>query len=120
MSEETLQRAEERREGKGNGESKRYTQLNAGIQRITTRDKKSFLNEQCKEIEETNTMAKTSDLFKKTGDIKGTFHARMGTIKDRNGKHLIEGEDIKKRWHKYIEQYTSWCGHSPRARHPGV
>ena len=87
MSEEAFQIVEERGDVKGKGIKERYILLNAEIQRIPRRDKKPFLNEQCKEIEETNTMAKTSDLFKKTGDIKGTFHARMGTIKDRYGGH---------------------------------
>ena len=88
LSEEALQIAEERREAKGKGERERYTHLNAEFQRRARRDKKAFLNEQCKEIEENNRMGKTRDLFKKTGDIKGTFHARMGTIKDGNGKDL--------------------------------
>ena len=83
MSEEALQIAEERREAKGKKERERYFQLNAGLQRIAKRDKKAFLNEQCKEIEDNNRKGKTRDLFKKTGDIKGMFHARMGTIKDR-------------------------------------
>ena len=83
MSEKALQIVEERREAKGKGERERYIQLNAGLQRIAKRDKKAFLNEQCKEIEDNNRKGKTRDLFKKTGDIKGMFHARMGTIKDR-------------------------------------
>ena len=87
--------AEERREGKGRGERARYTQLNAEFQRIARRDNKAFLNEQCTEIEENKRMEKTRDLFKKTGDIKGTFHARMGTIKDRNHKDLTAAEEIK-------------------------
>ena len=87
--------AEERREGKGRGERARYTQLNAEFQRIARRDNKAFLNEQCTEIEENNRMEKTRDLFKKTGDIKGTFHARMSTIKDRNHKDLTAAEEIK-------------------------
>ena len=86
FSEEALQKAEERREVKGKGESKRYAQLNAEFQRIAKRDKKAFLSEQCNEIEENNTMGKTRDLIKKIGDTKGTFHAKMGIIKDRNGK----------------------------------
>ena len=88
----------------GTGERERYTQLNVEFQRIARRDKKAFLNEQCKEIEENNKMGKTRDLFKKTGDIKGTFHARMGTIKDRNSKDLTEAEEIKKRWQEYTEE----------------
>ena len=95
MSEEALQIAEERRELTGKGERERYPQLNAEFQRIARRDNKAFLNEQCTEIEENNRMEKTRDLFKKTGDIKGTFHARMGTIKDRNHKDLTAAEEIK-------------------------
>ena len=98
MSEETLQIAEERREVKSKGERERCIQLNAEFQRITRRHKKAFLNEQCKEIEENIRMRNTRDLVKKIGDIKGTFHARMGMIKDRNSKDLIEAEEIKKRW----------------------
>ena len=86
-----------RREVKGKGERERYTQLDAEIQRITGRDKKAFLREQCKEIEENNRMRKTRELFKKTGAIKGTFHARMGMIRDRNDKDLTETEEVKKR-----------------------
>ena len=82
----------------------RYTHLNAEFQRIGRRDKKAFLSDQCKEIEENNRMRKTRVLFKKTGNIKGTFHAKMGTIKDRNGMYLTEAEDIKKRWQEYIEE----------------
>ena len=90
MSEEDLQIAEERREAEGKRERERYTQLNAEFQRIARRDKKAYLNEQCKEIEENNRVGKTRDLFKKMRDIKETFHARMGTIKDRNSKDLTE------------------------------
>ena len=97
LSEEVLQIAEERRDSKSKGESKRYTQLNAEFQGIARRGKKDFLNEQCKEVEKSNRMGKTGDLFKKTGEIKETFHARMGTIKDRNGKDLTEAKEIKKR-----------------------
>ena len=89
---------------KGKGERERYTQLNAEFQRITRRDKKAFLNEQGKEIEEKNRMGNTRDLFKKIGDTKGTFHAKMGTIKDRNSKDLTEAEEIKKRWQEYTEE----------------
>ena len=96
LSEETLQIAEKRREAKGKGEKKRYTHLNAEFQRIARRDKKAFLSDQCKEIEESNRMGKTRDLFKKIRDTKGAFHAEMGTIKDRNGMDLTEAEDIKK------------------------
>ena len=105
MSEKALQIAEERREVKGKAERERYIQLNAEFQRIARRDKKAFLNEQCKEIEESNRMGKTRDPFKKTEDIKGTFHAKMGTIKDRNGKvDLTEAEEIKKRWQEHTEE----------------
>ena len=97
MSEEALQTAEERRELKGKGERERYTQLNAEFQRIARSYKKAFLSEQCKEIEENNRMGKARHLFKKIGDTKGTFHVKMGTIKDRNSKDLTEAEEIKKR-----------------------
>ena len=93
--------AEIKREVKGKGERERYTQLNAEFQRTAKGDKKAFLSEQCKEKEENNRMGKTGDLFKKIGDTKGTFHAEMGTIKDRNGKDLTETEEIKKRWQEY-------------------
>ena len=89
---------------KGKGEKERYTHLNAEFQRIPRRDKKAFLSDQCKEIEENNRMGKTRDLFKKTRDTKGTFRAKMGTIKDRNGMDLTEAEDIKKRWQEYTEE----------------
>ena len=104
MSEEALQRAEERREKKGKGERERYTQLNTEFQRIARRDKKAFLCEQRKEIEENNKMGKTRDLFKKIGAIKGIFHARMGIIKYRNGKGLTEAEETKKKWQEYTEK----------------
>ena len=104
MSDEALQIAEKRKDAKGRGEKERYTNLNAEFQRIPRRDKKVFLSDQCKEIEESNRMGKTRDLFKKTTDTKETFHAKIGTIKDRNGKDLIEAEDIKKRWHEYTEE----------------
>ena len=96
MSEEALQIAEERREAKSKGERERYAQLNAELQRIARRDKKAFLTDQYKEIQENSRMGKTRDLFKKIRDIKGTSHAKMGTIKDRNGTDLTEAEDIKK------------------------
>ena len=118
FSEEALQIAEEGREVKGNGEGKRYTQLNAEFQRIAKRDKKAFLSEQCKEIEENNRMGKTGDLFKKIRDTKGTFHAKMGTIKDRNGKDLTETEDIKKSWQEYMELYKK--GLNDLDNHNGV
>ena len=104
LSEEALQIAEKRREVKDKGEKKRYTHLNAEFQRIARRDKKDFLSEQCKEIEENNRMGKTGDLFKKIRDTRGTFHAKMGTIKDRSGMELTEAEDIKKRWQEYTEE----------------
>ena len=97
FSEKALQIAVKRREVKSKGEKERYTHLNAEFQRIARRDKKDFLSDQCKEIEESNRMGKTRDLFKKTRDAKGTFHAKMGSIKDRNGMDLTEAEDIKKR-----------------------
>ena len=92
-----FQRAEEKREVKGKGEKERYTHLNAEFQRIASRDKKAFLSDQCKEIEENNKMGKTRDLFKKIRDTKGTFHAKMGSIKDRNSMDLTEAEGIEKR-----------------------
>ena len=104
LPEEGLQIAEKRREAKGKGEKERYTQLSAEFQRIARRDKKAFLSDQCKEIEENNRMGKTRDLFKKIRDTKGTFHAKMGTIKDRNGMDLRKVEDIKKRWKEYTEK----------------
>ena len=104
MSEEALQTAEKRKEAKGKGEKERYTHLNAEFQRIARRDKKAFLSDQCKEIEENNRMGKIRDLFKKIRDTKGTFHAKMGLKKDRNGMDLTEAEDIKKRWQEYTEE----------------
>ena len=103
LTEEALQRAEKRREGKGKGKKERYTYLNAEFQRIARRDKKAFLSDQCKEIEENNKVGKTRDLFKKIKDTKGTYHAKMGSIKDRNGMDLAEVEDIKK-WQEYTEE----------------
>ena len=104
LSEEAFQIAEKRREVKGKGEKESYTHLNAEFQRIARRDKKAFLSDQCKEIEENNRMEKTSDLFKKIRDTKGTFHAKMGSIKDRNSKDLTEEKNIKKRWQEYTEE----------------
>ena len=101
MSEEALQIPKKRREVKGKGERERYTHLNAEFQRIARRDKKAFLSEQCKEIEENNRMGKTRDLFNNTSDTQGTFHAKMGSIKDGNGMDLTEAEDIMKRWQEY-------------------
>ena len=98
LSEEALQRAMKRRQVKSKGEKERYSHLNAEFQRIARRDKKAFLSDQCKEIEENNKMGKPRDFFKKIRDIKGTFHAMMGSLKDRNGMDLTEAEDIKKRW----------------------
>ena len=97
LSDETLQIAEKRREAKGRREKERYTHLNAEFRRIARRDKKAFLSNQCKEIEENNRMGKTSNLFKKIRDTKGIFHVKTGTIKDRNGMELTETEDIKKK-----------------------
>ena len=104
LSEEALQIAEKRREAKSKGEKERHTHLNAEFQRIARREKKAFLSDQCKEIEENNRMRKTRDLFKKIGDTKETFHAKMGSIKDRNGMDLTEAEDIQKRWQEYTEE----------------
>ena len=104
LSEEVLQIAVKRREVKSKGEKERETHLNAEFQRIARRDKKAFLSDQCKEIEENNRMGKTRDLFKKIRDTKGTFHAKMGSIKDRNGMDLTEAEDIKKSWQEYTEE----------------
>ena len=106
LSEEALQIVEKRREAKGKRERERYTQLNAEFQRIAGRDKKGFLNEQCKQIEENNRTGKTRDRLRKIGDIKGPFHAKMGSIKDRNGEDLTETDEIKKRWQEYTEEYT--------------
>ena len=133
LSEEALQIAEKRRETKAN-EKRRYTHLNAKFQRIAAkRDKKAFLSyDQCKEIEQNNRMGKTRALFKKIGDIKGIFQAKMGTIKDRNSADLTEAEDIKKRWQEYTKELYKKDLHdlgnnngmitqlSPRARHPRV
>ena len=104
LSEEVLQITEERTEVKGKGERESYTQLNKEFQRRARREKKASFNEQCKETEEKNRRGKSRDLFRKTGDSKGTFHAKIGTIKDRNGKELIEVEKIKKRWQEYTEE----------------
>ena len=104
LSEEDLQIAVKRREAKGKGEKERHMHLNAEFQRIVRRDKKAFLSDQCKEIEENNRMGKTTGLLKKIRDSKGTFHAKMGTIKDRNSIDLTEAEVIKKRWQAYTEE----------------
>ena len=127
LSNEALYIAEKRREAKGKEEKERCTHLNAEFQRIARRDKKAFLSEQCKEIEESNRMGNTRDIFKKTRDTKGILHAKMGSIKDRNIMDLTEAEDIKKRWQENIEELykkdlhdTDNPDHSPRARHPGM
>ena len=112
LSEEALQIAEKRREVKGKGEKEGYTDWNAEFQRITRRDKKAFLSDQCKEIEENNKMGKTRDLFKKIRDTKGNFHAKMGSIKDRNGMDLTEGKD-KKGWQEYTEELYKKDLHNP-------
>ena len=104
LSGEALQIAVKRREAKSKGEKERYKHLRAEFQRIARRDKKAFFSDQCKEIEENNRMGKTRDLFKKFRDTKGTFHAKIGSIKDRNGMDLTEAEDIKKRWQEYTEE----------------
>ena len=124
-----------RREAKSKGEKGRYTHWNAEFQRIARRDKKAFLSDQCKEIEENSRMGQTRDLVKKIRDIKGTFHAKTGSIKDRNGMDLIEAEDIKKRWQEYTEELykkdlhdpdnhngvnSDNHTHSPRTRHPRI
>ena len=103
LSEEALKIAEEIRELESKGERERHTELNAEFQRIARRDKKAFFSDQCKETEEKNRIGKTRDLFKKIGDIKGNFHAKIGFIKNRNGMNLTEAEDIKKRWQEYTE-----------------
>ena len=113
MSEEVLQIVEKRKEVKGKGEEERYTHQNAEFQRIARRDKKAFLTDQCKEIEENNRMGKTRDLFKKIGDTKGIFHAKMGSIKDRNGRDLTEAEEIKKRWQENTEELYKKDLHNP-------
>ena len=119
MSEEGLQIAVKRKEVKSKGEKQRYTHLNAKFQRIARRDKKGFLSNQCKEIEENNRMGKTRDLFKKIRNSKGTFHAKMGLIKDRNGMDLTEAEDIKKRWQEDTEELYKKDLHNPD-NHNGV
>ena len=110
---------EKRRDAKGKGEKERYTHLNAEFQRIARRDKKAFLSDQCKEREENNRMGKTRDLFKKIRDTNGKFHAKMGTIKDRNCRDLTEAEDIKNRWQEYTEELYKKDLHDPD-NHYGV
>ena len=129
MSEEALYIAAKRREAKSRGVKERYKHLNTEFQRRARRDKKAFLSDQCKEIED-NRMGKTRDLFKKITDTKGTFHAKMGSLKKRNSMDLTEAEEIKKRWQEYTEELYKkdlqdqdkhrWCDHSPRARQPGM
>ena len=119
LSEEAFQSAVKRREEKSKGEKERYKHLNAVFQRIARRDKTAFLSDQCKEIEENNRMGKTRDVFKKMRDTKGTFHAKMGSIKDRNGMDLTEAEDIKKRWQEYTEELYKKDLHDPD-NHSGV
>ena len=116
---EALQTVVKSREAKIKGEKERYKHLNAEFQRIARRDKKAFFSNQCKEIEEKNRMGKIRDLFKKIRDTKGTFHAKMGSIKDRNGMDLTEAEDIKKRWQKYTEELYKKGLHDPD-NHDGV
>ena len=119
MSQEALQIAEKIRKVKNKGEKEKYTHLNAEIQGIARRDKKASLSDQCKETEENNRMGKTKDLFKKIRDTKGTFHAKMGIIKDRNDMDLTEAEDIKKRWQEYTEELYKKDLHHPD-NHDGV
>ena len=118
LSGEALQIAVKRKEAKSKGEKERYKHLNAEFQRIARRDKKAFLSDQCKEIEENNRMGKTRDLFKKIRDTKGTFHSKMGSMKNRNGMDLTEAEDIKKRW-QYIEELYKKDLHN-QDNHDGV
>ena len=119
LSEEALQIAEKRREAKSKGKKERYTHLNAEFQRIARRDKRVFLSDQYKQIKENNRMGKTKDLFKKVRDTKVIFHEKMGSIKDRNGMDLTEGEDIKKRWQEYTEELYKKDLHDPD-NHDGV
>ena len=119
LSEEALQIAVKRREARSKGEKERYTHLNAEFQRTARRDKKGFLRNQCKEIEENNRIGNTRDLFKKIRDTMGTFHAKMGSVKDRNGMDLTEAEDIKKRWQEYTEELYKKHLHDPD-NHNGV
>ena len=113
MPEEALKITVKRRELKGKGEKERYTHLNAEFQGITRRDKKAFLSDQCKKIEENNRMGKTRDLFKKIRDAKGAFHVKMGSIKDRNHMDLTEAEDIRKRWQEYTKELYKKDLHDP-------
>ena len=119
LSEEALQIPVKRKEVKSKGEKERYTHLNAEFQRIARRDKKAFLSDECKEIEENNRMGNTRDIFKKIRDTKGTFHAKMGSIKDRNGMDRTEAEDIKKTWQEYTEEQYKKDLHN-QDNHDGV
>ena len=120
MTEEALQIAVKRREAKGKEEKERYTHLNAEFPRIARREKRAFLGDQCKETEENNRMGKTSNLFKNIRDTKGTFHAKMGAIKDRNGMDLTEADDIKKRWQEYTEELSKKIFMTQIINHNGV
>ena len=119
LSEEALQIAVKRREAKSKGEKEKCTHLNADFQRIARIDKKVFLSDQCKEIEENNRMGKTRDLFKKIRDTRGTFHAKMGSIKDRNSRDLTETDDIKNKWQEYTKELYKKDLHNPES-HYGV
>ena len=119
LSEEALQIAEKRRETKGKGEKRRHIHLNTEFQRIARRDKKAFLSDQCKEIEKSNRVGNTRELFKKIRATKEIFHAKLGTIKDRSGMDLIEAEDIKKRWQEYTEELYKKDLHDPE-NHDGM
>ena len=114
MHSQTTEEPIKRKEARGKGEKERYTHLNAELHRIERRDKKAFLSDHCKEIEENNRMEKTRYLFKKIRDTKGTFHAKMSSIKDRNGMDLTEAEDIKKRWQEYTEELYQKRSSQPR------
>ena len=120
LSEEALQIVMKRRKTKSKGKKERYTHLNAESQRIARRDKKAFLSDQWKEIEKINRMGKTRDLFKKIRDTKGNFHAKMDSIKDRNGMELKEAEDIKKRWQEYTEELYKKDLHDPDNHDGGI
>ena len=117
---EALTNSCEKKRSESKGEKKRYKHLNAEFQRIARRDKKAFFSDQCREIEENNRMGKTRDLFKKIRDTKGTFHAKMGSKKDRNGMDLTEAEDIKKRWQEYTEELYKKDLHDPDNHDPGM
>ena len=119
LSEEALQKAVKRKEVKSKGGRERYIHLNAEFQRIARRAKKAFLSDQCKEIEDNNRLGKTRDLFNKMRDTKGTFHAKLGSVEDRNGRDLTEAEDIKKRWQEYTEELCKNNLHDPD-NHDGV